>query len=414
MKRIFAPSITLIGLLAFLPGTARSEAWPGLRGPRGDGTCLESKVPSNWDPAGAVWKVEVPGRGHASPIVWGDRLCTATGLQDTQERQLLCFERGSGKLLWQKTVVTGPLEKLHKENSYGSSTPVTDGTNVFATFRVGDEIVVAAHELASGKQLWLVRPGSHAGEWGFNNEPVLFQDKVIVDGDSKGDSFLVALSRADGHTLWKINRSHRGISYSAPLIRELAGRTQMIQCGDRCVTSFDPNTGQALWTVDGPSEEFVATPVYSERAGLVFIDSSWPKQMLMAIRPDGNGNVTATHVAWSDTKGAPYVPSLIAAGEFLLTVNKPGVAFCYEAASGKVFWQEKLGNHHASPVLLDGLVYLINDDGEVNVIKPAAQFERVAKYQLGEPCYASPAISEGQVFLRGFNHLFCFGQKAKS
>ena len=172
------------------------------------------------------------------------------------------------------------------------------------------------------------------------------------------------------------------------------------------------DTGKQLWTVDGPSQEFVATPVYSESAGLVFVSSSWPKQVLLAIRPDGNGDVTGTHVVWRDNKGAPYVPSLIVAGDFLLSVNNSGAAFCYEAATGKVLWQEKLGRHHASPVLVNGLVFFINDNGQVNVIKPGTQFERVAQYELGEQCYASPAISDGQVFLRGFKHLFCLGRKA--
>ena len=219
---------------------------------------------------------------------------------------------------------------------------------------------------------------------------MLFKDKVIVDGDSKGDSFLIALSRDDGRTLWRVDRTHRGISYSAPLIREMAGRIQLIQCGDRCVASFDPDTGKPLWTVDGPSEEFVATPVYSEKAGLVFVSSSWPQRHLLAIKPDGSGNVTQTHVAWRDNKGAPYVPSLIVAGDFLLSVNNGGAAFCYEAATGKVLWQERLGRHHASPVLVGGLVFFINDDGQINVIRPGAKFDRVAQYELGEHCYASP------------------------
>ncbi|MGE5293623.1 MAG: PQQ-binding-like beta-propeller repeat protein, partial [Solirubrobacterales bacterium] len=181
---------------------------------------------------------------------------------------------------------------------------------------------------------------------------------------------------------------------------------------DRRVTSFNPDTGEELWTVDGPSQEFAATPVYSEKAGLVFISSSWPKTVLLAIRPDGSGNVTQSHVAWQDTKGAPYVPSMIVVGDYLLTVNNGGAAFCYEAATGKVLWQEKLGRHHASPVLVNGLVYFINDDGQINVIKPGPQFERVAAYELGESCYASPAISDGQVFLRGFKHLFCIGRQS--
>jgi outer membrane protein assembly factor BamB len=413
LKQPIALIVLLAAILANPAIIAKGESWPCWRGPRGDGTCIEPGVTTNWDSAGALWKTEIPGQGHASAIVWGDRVCTATALTATKERVLLCLDRATGKILWQETVVQGPLEAINKENSHASGTPATDGERVYVAFRVGDDIVVAAHDLAGGKQIWLVRPGTHTGEWGFSNEPVLFKDMVIVDGDSKGDSFLVALGREDGKTRWRVSRNHQGISYSAPLIRELAGRTQLIQCGDRCVTSFAPETGKQLWTVDGPSQEFVATPTYSEKAGLVFVSSSWPKQVLLAIRPDGAGDVTGTHVVWSDNKGAPYVPSLIVAGDYLLSVNNGGTAFCYEAATGKVLWQEKLGRHHASPVLTGGLVFFINDDGQINVIKPGPAFERVAKYQLGEQCYASPAISDGQVFLRGFKHLFCIGQRAK-
>jgi outer membrane protein assembly factor BamB len=411
MKRSLTFAILLTALLSPFTITARAESWPSWRGPRGDGTCIEQGVPTNWDGSRALWKTAIPGQGHASAIVWGDRVCTATALPATKERMLLCLDRASGKVLWQQTVVQGPLEAINKENSHASGTPATDGERVYVAFRVGDDIVVAAHDLASGKQLWLVRPGTHTGEWGFSNEVVLFKDKVILDGDSKGDSFLVALSRTDGKVLWRVNRTHQGISYSAPLIREMAGRTQLIQCGDRCVTSFDPETGKQLWTVDGPSQEFVATPTYSEKTGLVFISSSWPKQVLLAIRPDGSGDVTKSHVVWSDSKGAPYVPSLLVAGDYLLSINNGGTAFCYEAATGKVLWQEKLGRTHASPVLVGGLAFFANDDGRINVVKPGLVFDRVAQYELGEPCYASPAISDGQVFLRGFKHLFCIGPK---
>ena len=411
MNRNIILAILFCGLLAAATTTTQAENWPGWRGPRGDGSCIEKNVPDKWDPTEAVWETKLPGKGHASPIVWGNRVFTVTARPETKERVLLCLDRNNGSILWQRTVVRGPLEKLHKENSYASGTPATDGERVYVTFRVGDEIVVAAHDFSSGKQLWLVRPGTHSGGWGFSNEPVLFKDKVIVDGDGKDKSFLIALDCKDGKTLWRKNRVNKGISYSAPLIRKMAGRIQLIQCGDRCVASFDPETGEQLWKVDGPSEEFVATPVYSEKAGLVFISSSWPKRFLLAIRPDGKGNVTKTHIVWQDTKGAPYVPSMIVADDFLLSVNRAGTAFCYEAATGKVLWQQKLGRHHASPVLVEGRVFLINDNGQVNVIKPGVEFERIAQYELGESCYASPAISDGQVFVRGFGHLFCFGRR---
>jgi len=201
MTRFAALAVSFAGILTVFATIAGAESWPGWRGPRGDGTCIEQNVPTNWDVRGALWKTEIPGKGHASAIVWGDRVCTVTALPATKERVLLCLDRTSGKILWQQTVVQGPLENINKENSYASGTPATDGERVYVVFRVGDDIVAAAHDLASGKQLWLVRPGTHTGEWGFSNEPVLFKDKVIIDGDSKGDSFLVALSRDDGKTL---------------------------------------------------------------------------------------------------------------------------------------------------------------------------------------------------------------------
>ena len=252
MKRDLAFVVLAAGLLACAATTARAESWPCWRGPRGDGTCIEKDVPANWDPAGAVWKVELPGKGHASPIVWGDRVFTVTAVAERRQRVLLCLDRNTGRILWQQTVVEGPLEKLHKENSYASGTPATDGQRVYVTFRVGDEIVVAAHDFASGKQLWLVRPGTHVGGWGFSNEPVLYKDKVIVDGDSKGKSFLVALGQEDGRQLWRVDRTNKGISYSAALIRELAGRIQLIQCGDRCVPVSIPTPASSFGRLTGP------------------------------------------------------------------------------------------------------------------------------------------------------------------
>ncbi len=406
--RLFA---ILSGLLTITIASAPSENWPGWRGPRGDGTSLEANVPIQWTPEKAVWKVALPGRGHASPTVWGERLFTVTAMEETKERVLLCLDRNTGAIVWRQTVVTGPLQKLHRENSYASATPATDGKRVYVVFRVGDDIFVAAHDFVTGEPIWKIQPGTHKGEWGFSNEPVLYNGKVFIDGDSKGDSFLVALNCETGETVWRKDRPNMGISYSAPFIRELAGRVQMIQCGDRRVVSFDPETGQELWEVEGPSQEFVATPVYSEKTGLIYVSSSWPKTIIYAIRPDGRGNVTQTHVVWSDTKGAPYVPSMMAVDKYLITMNRSGVVYCFDAATGDVYWTEKLGRHHASPVLINGRVALINDDGQVNIIKPGAQFERVFQTELGESCYASPAISEGQVFVRGFEHLFCFGKR---
>jgi outer membrane protein assembly factor BamB len=190
----------------------------------------------------------------------------------------------------------------------------------------------------------------------------------------------------------------------------MAGRVQMVVPGNSAVTSYDPKDGKELWAVDGPSTDFVASPAYNEKAGLVLCSSSWPARILLAIKPDGQGNVTASKVVWKTPEGAPYVPSPIAVGEYFLTAASSKSAYCFEAATGKILWKQEMGLHHASPVTAGGLVYFLNDDGVMNVVKAGPQFDLISRNELGEKTYASPAISGGQIFLRSFNNLFAIGQ----
>jgi len=397
-----------LGLIASL-NFVSAEDWPAWRGPRGDGTSSEMPVPVHWSAASnVVWKTEIPGHGHASPIVWGDRVFTVTALLDRQDRVLLCLDRKTGQFLWQKTVVRSPLEKKHSLNSYASSTPATDGKQVYVAFLDRQEMVVAAYDF-EGNQKWLVRPGPFASMHGFCSSPILFEDKVIVNGDHDGDSYLVALSRQTGETLWKIPREHHTRSYCVPLIRELNGRTQMVLTGDKSVASYDPNDGRLAWIIDGPTEQFVASPVYSARTGLLYITGGYPDHHILAIKPDGRGNVTRTHIVWRTTRGAAYVPSPIIAGDYFLVVSDSGVAHCFEAATGKLLWQERMGEHHASLVSANGLVYFLNDDGVTRVIRAGPEFRLIAQNELGEKCFASPAISQGHMLVRGDKHLFCIG-----
>ena len=392
-------------LASVLGGTA--ENWPSWRGPRLDGTSLDKRTPVHWNASNNLaWKTALPGVGHASPIVWQDRVFTVTCLPETEERVLVCLRRGDGKLLWQQPVVKSPLERKHSLNSHASSTPATDGTRVYVAFLEVKEMVVAAYDF-DGRRQWLVRPGVFSSMHGFCSSPILFEDKVIVNGDHDGDSYLVALDRKSGETLWKTPRENKTRSYCVPLIRDLAGRTQMILSGDKCVASYDPRNGRRHWLIRGPTEQFVASLVYNK--GLIFMTGGFPDHHVMAIDPRGSGKITnASHVKWHYTKADSYVPSPIACGDYFIIVSDGGIGTCYEAESGKIQWQERLGTHYsASLVTAGGLVYFLDDNGLMKVIKPGATLEVVAENKLAEETYASPAISQGKLLIRGTDSLYC-------
>ena len=404
----------LLCLLSFGASLACAENWPCWRGPRGDGTSLETEPPIHWrNTENVVWKTAIPGEGHSSPIIWENHLFLTTALKETQERLLLSFDRKTGKLLWEQIVVRSPLEAKNNENSYASATLATDGEKVYATFLDQDEVVVAAYDFG-GKQRWLVRPGRFKSQWGFSHTPVLFEDKVVVVCYSKGENFIVALSQADGRAIWKTSCGNPTQSYSPSLIRKMAGGVQMIVPGNKGVTSYDPQTGKVLWFVDGLADDSVITPVYHEKADLVLSCTSWLAKVLVAIKPDGQGNVTSSKVVWKSSEGAPYVPSPLAVGDWFFTSSYAGrAAHCFEAATGTILWKEPMGLHHASPVTANGLVYFLNDDGVMHVVRAGPKFELVARNELGEKTYASPALSGRQMFLRSFKKIYCIGKAAK-
>ena len=399
--------------VALLVCFASAEDWPQWRGPRLDGRSAETAFPTRWSKTeNVLWRTELPGAGHASPIVHQGRVYTVGANADTQERLLMCLDRASGKLLWQQTVIKAPMERLHRENSHASSTPACDGERIFCSFLDRSEVVVAAYDL-NGKQLWLKRPGAFSSMHGFCSTPVLYKDKVIVNCDHDGEGYIVAFARTDGHELWRIDRPNKTRSYCAPLIREAAGRMQMVLSGSKCVASYDPDNGQLLWIIDGPTEQFVASAVYSEKTGLFYITGGFPDHHILAIRPDGSGNVTKSHVVWhhQGAKGVAYVPSPIIEGNWFLITDDRGFAHAFNAATGDIGWEARFGRSHASLVSAGGLVYFLNDDGVCHVVKPGNKFEVVARNEIGEGTYASPALSEGQIFLRSERAVYCVGGK---
>lgn len=408
------------------PTRVVAENWPSWRGPRGDGSSLDTTIPLEWDgPSGKniAWKTRVPGVGHASPIVYGDRLFLVACLEEEEERILLCYDSRTGRQVWQKTVLTSPLETKNKLNSFASSTPATDGELVYVAFQEVDgdmveslntskprpitsgRMVVAAYDF-EGNQRWLVRPGTFASCHGFCSSPILHKDKVIVNGDHDGESYIVALNKTSGETVWKRPREHKTRSYTPPLIRETNGRTQMVFSGSHCVVSLDPNDGSRHWKIDGPTEQYVASMVYD--GTYFYMVAGFPTYHAMAIRPDGEGNVTDTHVAWHVTNVRCYVPSPSVIDGYLVVADDRGTANCFDAATGERFWQERLGNHFsASLVTAMGLVFFLADDGTMTLVRPGRELEVVGTNAIGEECRASPAIADGRLYLRGDKHLFC-------
>ena len=418
----------LVVLFFFVAGLIRAENWPGWRGPSGDGISAGKGIPTKWSSKENIaWRIAVPGEGHSSPIVWGDKVFLTSSLTEKNRRILLCLDRLSGQTVWQRDVVQSPPETVHRLNSRASGTPATDGKQVYVTFmraegdeviapNVGSErlitpgkIIVAAYDL-DGNEKWKTNVGDFLSAHGFNTCPVLFEDLVILNGDHDGNAYLVALDRQSGRQRWRTRRENKTRSYVTPIIREIDGITQMILSGSLCIASYDPRNGKRHWIVDGPTEQFVASMVYDGK--YVFATGGYPERHTLAIRPGGKGNVTDTHIAWRTTRGAAYVPSPIISGRYLLMVADSGIASCFEARTGKRHWMERLpGGHSPSPVSADGLVYFVSDRGVTTIIRPSETFAVIAKNELGEPVSASPAISQGQIFLRTHQHLYCIGSK---
>jgi hypothetical protein len=383
MKKFLVLACSVFAIVGSRPSVL-AEDWPAWRGALGDGTVNDPDAPVEWKlPENLVWKTSLPGKGHASPIILGDRIYLVTAMEEEQTRVLICLDRATGKKLWSKVVLRSPFEGVHRLNSRASSTPSSDGERIYLSFLDRKQMFVAAYDL-DGKKLWEVRPGVFASQHGYCSSPVLWKDKVIG----------------------KTDRPNNTRSYCTPLIRTIGGRNQLIISGSLCVASYDPDTGKRHWISDGPTQQYVASLVYN--GDLLFMTCGFPKRFMQAIRPDGSGNVTKTHVVWETTKGCSYVPSPVAIGPYFVVVADSGVASCFVAKTGERLWMERLkGGHSASLLKANGLVYFLSDQGIMTVVKPGPEFKVVAENEVGEKTIATPAFSDGYLYVRGIEHLFC-------
>ncbi|MEW5984099.1 MAG: PQQ-binding-like beta-propeller repeat protein [Acidobacteriota bacterium] len=401
-----------------MPGGDALKYWPFWRGPSGQGLVESTGYPDTWsDTENVIWKVPVPGRGHSSPIVWGDRLFLTTAAADGARRSILCFRRSDGKLLWERTVPEAPAEALYPKNSYASSSATTDGKLVYAYF--GNAGVVAVD--FDGKIVWHTSLGTITLYHGPGGSPFLYKDMLILYQEQRlmgrdavtGPGFMVALDTKTGKERWRRERTPRP-GWGTPIVIRAGNRDELIVSSSRRIESFDPATGAEFWFSTGNMVEVIPMPVVGH--GLVYAVSGRAGPTF-AVRPGGSGDVTATHVVWSTPKGSSFVPSPLLVGDYLYTVNDmAAIVTCHAAKTGEVIGQLRLGEakregFSASPVSVDGRIFFTNDDGETFVLNPAPDFKLLHVNRLNEQTLASPALVDGRWYVRTAGHLLAIGRK---
>ena len=399
--------------------------WPAWRGPDATGVSRSAKPPAEWSESKNVrWKVEIPGRGSSSPIVWGDRVFVLTAApagvelaaSHTASRAknryvVMALDRKTGKSVWERTArEEEPHEGTHNQfGTYASSSAVTDGEILIASF---ESRGIYAYDLA-GKQLWAVDLGDKKmrNEFGEGSTPALHKDRIVVVWDHQGESFIVALDKKTGKELWRTKRDEID-SWATPLVVEQGSKAQVVTGAMNRVRSYDLETGQLLWDTGGLTMNPIPSPVAAD--GMVYLMSGFRGNSLKAVRlSDAKGDITNTPaIAWTFDRDTPYVPSpLLYDGILYFLKGNTGVLSAFDAKTGKPHYQvqriEGVPNVFASPVGADGKVYVLGQDGSTGVIKHGTAYELIATNKLEDKFDASPALVDGEIYLRGYRYLYC-------
>ena len=419
-------------------GRAAGDTWPQWRGPSGRGVSEASDFPSEWSPVTHVgWKTPVPGRGHSSPVVWGDRLFLTTSIEGVRvpdhqapdhlgydlkpgylhpdsvgvdyryELRVIAFDARSGRQVWERTSYEGLMyDNRHRKNTYASSTPVTDGRLVYAFFEAAG---VYAYDYA-GTLVWKASIGNIAkGGMGPGTSPILFEDLLILQADQEmgAGSAIVALDKRTGKQVWRTARTTRR-SWATPLIVDAGGRIELIASGAEMVAGYDPRTGRELWRSRGTESHPIPSAVAG--LGLVFFTAGSQAKRAMAVRPGGDGDVTGSAIVWSYRKGTAYVPSPILHGKFLYLMTDTGLMTCLDALTGAVQYEGGRppvpATFTSSLVAYGDRLLMTSEDGDTFVVKAGPAHEILRTNSIGEPVYASLALADRTIFIRGAQHLF--------
>jgi len=410
-------SIALLGgvlVTQQAPAAFNPTDWPMWRGLHGDGHAKAVKgLPLKWnDSKNVVWKIKLPGRGHSTPTIVGNRIYLATAETEKQVQSVLCFEKDTGKLIWKTPVHKGNFVKGgNKHKSDASSSVVCDGTQLYVSFPNNNKIHTTALGM-EGKVLWQRAVTDYVIHQGFGTSPTVYRDVVVAKADSKEiGGAVVGLNKKSGQIIWKINRP-KYPNYTTPVMVTAHGKLQMVFAGAELITSIDPLTGKKHWEFPGSTQECVATAVTDGKR--IFVSGGWPKNHIAAIEADGSGKIT-----WQNSARV-YVPSMLMKDGHLYAAMDAGFAACWDSATGRELWKERLGGaFFASPVLVGERIYATNLAGKTFVYSTnPKEFKLLATNQLGSEVYASPIVSGNRLYLRvAFKgakrqeYLYCIGAK---
>ena len=403
-------------LLAFVWSVAsglQADDWPTWRGPKGDGHCLDTGFPLQWSPTQNIkWKVSLPTPGNSTPIISGQRVFVSCASSSGHVRSLLCFQRDTGSTLWQQDVEYVEDEPSHANNPYCSSSPVTDGERVIVWH--GSAGLHAYN--VDGAKLWSRDLGKFQHVWGNASSPLIHGDLVILNAGPGLSAFVVAVDRRTGADVWRRDfpdmvsqkvDEFRG-SWSTPVVAPLGGRDLLLVSLPQRLHALDPLTGSDVWSCDGLGKLSYASPLPSEEAIVAMSGYHGPA---MGVKPGGQGDVTQTHRLWIHEEAPPQrVGSGIIVGDCVYVLNEPGIAWCIDLTTGAILWKQRLCAEPSwsSMCYADGRLYINNMEGTTFVLQPDdSECTVLAKNELGEPMRASLAFSQGQIFARTFQHLYC-------
>lgn len=415
------PNLAILILLFNVTSLAYADNWPQWRGPEMNGVSAEKNLPLTWTTEeNIIWKVALPGLSGSTPIIWRERIFL--NVAEGSDLYLWCVDRKAGTLAWKKLLGSGNV-KMRKQNM-SSPSPVTDGKNVYVMTGTG---VLKAFDF-SGKELWardLQREyGAFGLQWGYASSPLLADNALyiqVLHGMKTDDpSYVMRVDKTSGKTVWKVDRPTDAItespdSYTTPALLRYGKTAELVVTGGDCVTGHDLATGKELWRANGlnpdnnPSYRIVASPVIFNE----IIYAPTRVRPLLALKAGGRGDITTSHLLWSTLNG-PDVPTPLTDGQYFYVVNDRGIMWCLDAKTGaEIYAQQRLkpGSYSGSPVLADGKIYVTNEDGLTSVVRAGPKFEVLAENSLNDYCLSSPAISDGQIFIRTSQHLYCIGKK---